>query len=198
METTGIILAGGKSSRMGRNKALLEIDGKKVIERIVDELKHIVDHIIIVNNNFEEYEFLQLPMVKDKWQGIGPLAGIHAGLSASTTERNLIVACDMPFISSEIGSYLLKELADYDGVIPVIEGRMHPLFSAYRKNVKDVIEQLVEQKLLRITNILPKIHGKVVTEIDLKKAGFTVNEINFFNMNYPDNYEEAKKMVRKG
>ena len=108
MKTTGIILAGGKSSRMGTNKALLTIDGKTVIERIVNQLEQIVDEIIVVTNPFHDYEFLQLPMVEDKWKGMGPLAGIEAGLNASTTERNLIVACDMPFISIELGKYLLS------------------------------------------------------------------------------------------
>src|SRR5690606_20588107 len=106
METTGIILAGGKSSRMGRNKALLDFHGQTVIETIANELQKIVNHLIIVTNNQEDYAFLQLPMVSDKWQGIGPLAGIHAGLSISKTEKNLVVACDMPFVSREIGSYL--------------------------------------------------------------------------------------------
>ena len=89
MKTTGIILAGGKSSRMGTNKALLTINGKTVIERIVNQLDQIVDEIIVVTNQFHDYEFLQLPMVEDKWKGMGPLAGIQAGLKAATTERNL-------------------------------------------------------------------------------------------------------------
>lgn len=196
MEATGIILAGGKSSRMGTNKALLEIGGKTVIERIVEEIQPVVNNIIIVNNSFESYEFLKLPMVKDMYQDVGPLAGIHAGLTASTTDRNLIVACDMPFVSAEIGAYLLEQLADYDGAVPVIFDRMHPLFSTYRRNVREVVERLIEEQKYRIAQILPNIHGKIVTEQELEKHGLRIEEYQFFNMNRPEEYENAKNMMK--
>src|SRR3954447_5197806 len=122
VNTTAIILAGGKSSRMGTNKALLDLNGRMVIEGIVEKLEKTVDEIIIVTNTFADYEFLKLPMVEDKWKDMGPLAGIEAGLNASKTEHNLIVACDMPFISVELGKYLLSCLEEeYQVVVPEIE-----------------------------------------------------------------------------
>lgn len=128
MDRTGIILAGGHSSRMGENKALLKIGGRTVIERIADQLASVSAEMIIVANNQEDYQFLGLPMVSDHWKGKGPLAGIHAGLLASNTQNNLIVACDMPFISVELGKILLKELDVRQAAVPEIKGRLHPLF----------------------------------------------------------------------
>ncbi|WP_019154043.1 molybdenum cofactor guanylyltransferase [Robertmurraya massiliosenegalensis] len=197
METTGIILAGGKSSRMGTNKALLMIEGKTIIEQAVEELRSIVNNIIIVTNSFEDYAFLNLPMVKDEWKDMGPLAGIHAGLSFSKTERNLIVACDMPFISAKLGDVLLKQLEDYEAAIPEISGQLHPLFAAYRKVVKEEAEKALQQKQLRIRGIFRNIHVKIMEETELNKYGVVLDDSDLFNMNHPEEYEQAKKMRTK-
>lgn len=196
MLTTGIILAGGKSSRMGTNKALLDLNGKKVIERIIEELKPIVNNMIIVTNSFEEYEFLQLPMVEDRWKGMGPLAGIHAGLAASKTERNLIVACDMPFVSPRLGTLLLKELSEYQAVVPEIEGQLHPLFAAYRKDIQEEIEGALKSEQLRIRSFFNRIHVKILTELELKNLGYQIESTDFYNMNHPEEYQQAKNMTK--
>lgn len=194
MEATGIILAGGRSSRMGTNKALLEINGKTVIENIVNELQPIVNNIIIVNNSFEDYQFLKLPMVKDSWTGMGPLAGIQAGLAASETEKNLIVACDMPFVSSQLGGILLRELTEFQAVVPEISGQLHPLFAAYRKEVQGEAEKALEQNQLRIRSIFRNIHVRIMDNNELMNLGFHMKESDFFNMNHPEEYEQAKTM----
>lgn len=191
METTGIIIAGGKSSRMGTNKALLKIGGKTVIEKIVEELKQTVTEVIIVTNTFEEYEFLGIPMFEDKWKGMGPLAGIHAGLQASNTNKNLVVACDMPFISSELGTVLLKFLDDFQAAVPKMAGQLHPLFAAYQKDVEEEVYKSLQNEQLRIRQFLQNVNAKIVTEDDLNKVGFHYHECHFFNMNHPEEFEEA-------
>lgn len=198
MEATGIILAGGKSSRMGTNKALLEINGKTVIETICEELDSIVNNIIIVTNSFEDYQYLGRKMVQDEWKEMGPLAGIHAGLSASETEQNLIVACDLPFISAELGTILLEQLSDYDAVVPEISGQLHPLFAAYRKDVKKEVENALKQNKLRIRGIFQNIHVKRLDETELRKLDYSIDEADIFNMNHPNEYEQAKAIKSKG
>lgn len=197
MKATGIILVGGKSSRMGTNKALLTIDGKKVIERIAEEMQTITDSLIIVTNTFHDYEFLNLPMVEDKYKGLGPLAGIHAGLEASKTDRNLVAACDMPFISTDIGAYLLEKLNGYHACVPEIHGQLHPLFAAYRREVKDIFSKSLEREELRVRKTFENLSAKIVTEKDLTAEGFQIRDSDFFNMNYPEEYEIAKKMLVK-
>ncbi len=197
MKITGIILAGGKSSRMGTNKALLTIEGKTVIERIVDQLDQIVDEIIVVTNHFHDYEFLQLPMVEDKWKGMGPLAGIEAGLNASTTERNLVVACDMPFISIDLGKYLLTLLDQYQAAVPEISGQLHPLFAAYRKDVLEAVSKSLNENQLRIRQLLQTIHVKIIKSELLDSLAISTEEIYFFNMNHPNEYHEAINIIKE-
>src|SRR3954453_3010010 len=120
MKAAAIILSGGKSSRMGTNKALLKINEKTNIERIADTLKLSFNDIILVTNHPEDYQFLGLKMVSDYYPDKGPLAGVHAGLLSSTYDTNFIVACDMPFVSGELAEVLVQKCGDYDAVIPVI------------------------------------------------------------------------------
>lgn len=197
VDATGIILAGGNSSRMGMNKALLKVGKLTVIERIVKELEQIVDDIIIVTNSNKEFSFLNLPMVEDKWKGKGPLAGIHAGLTASKTEKNLIVACDMPFISADLGKVLLDQLFQYQGVVPYIKNQRHPLFAAYRKEVKEEAKLAIVQEQLRIQCMLKQINVKYVTEMELTNLGYPINEWNFYNMNDPKEYQWANEWIKR-
>jgi len=197
MKTTGIIMAGGKSSRMGTNKALLKIDGKTVIERIADELQKCVDEIIVVTNHFDDYRFLGYPMVEDIYKEMGPMGGIHAGLLASTTEKNLVVACDMPFISADLGRFLLTQLDNYQVVVPEIEDQFHPLFAGYKKELAPIIEEALKENQLRIRYFFKQLKTKTIYLEDITKENITFNHENVYNMNYPDDYEQAKNFVIK-
>ncbi|NRG46931.1 molybdenum cofactor guanylyltransferase [Bacillus sp. CRN 9] len=194
MQSTGIILAGGKSSRMGRNKALMTLEDRAVIDRIADSLSTITTDLIVVTNTPDEFEFLGLRTVSDNYKEKGPLAGMEAGLRASNTEKNLIVACDMPFISSGIGGYLLTQLEEHEAAVPIIQNQLHPLFASYRKDVQSRIEQSIISDELKIRLLLEKINTKTVTETELKNQGFSVTENDFFNMNHPVDFSQALKI----
>lgn len=192
MKTSAIILAGGKSSRMGTNKALLPMDGKTNIELIKDQLTPFFSDIIVVTNDFEAYEFLKVPMVKDEYIGKGPLAGIHTGLKNSKTETNFFVACDMPFVSGELAKHLIELCDHYEGVVPRINGTLHPLFSVFRKSVLPKVEQCLQEDRLRIRDLLEELQVLYVNEGELE--GVMVGNIEkvFYNMNYPLDYEKAR------
>ncbi|WP_066056987.1 molybdenum cofactor guanylyltransferase [Robertmurraya korlensis] len=198
MSRTGIILAGGKSSRMGQNKALLTIEGATVIERIAHELTKITDQLLIVTNTFRDFEFLGIPMVEDMQKGKGPIAGIHAGLTATTTNANLIVACDMPFISSSLGDFLLTGLDEYQAVIPELGGQLHPLYGAYRKDALQVVTNALTNNQLRIRSVLEQLNVQVVTEELLQRKQIMIKETDMFNMNDPKEYEKALRVRTKG
>lgn len=197
LSKTGIILAGGQSSRMGQNKALMMIDGVSVIERIAIELEKITDELLIVTNTFHTYDYLNIAMVEDEQKGKGPLAGIQAGLKVSQSEKNLIVACDMPFISSSLGALLLEELEDYQAAIPKFEGRMDPLFGAYRKDALPAVSQSLEKNELRMMSLLQNLHVRYISEDILSKKGIFVKETAVFNMNDQIEYEQALKLDRE-
>ena len=192
MKAAAIILAGGKSSRMGTNKALLKINEKTNIERTADKLKLLFDDIILVTNQSEPYEFLGLRMVPDQYPGMGPLAGVHAGLTASDYDINFIVACDMPFVSGELSEVLVNNSLHYDAVIPVINGRQHPLFSVFKKQTAQVVEQQIKADQLRMKHLLDHLDVLYLTERELTAYSQVELTKVFFNMNHPEEYEEAK------
>ena len=193
MKACAIILSGGKSSRMGTNKALLPFRQKTNIERIKDAVATLFDDIILVTNEPETYEFLGIKTVSDIYPGKGPLAGIHAGLSASKYEENVVVACDMPFVSADLAEVLIKNLKHVDAVVPIIGGRQHPLFAAYQKKVVPEIESNLKENRLRMADLLEKVEVRFLEGNELLAFADGNLERIFFNMNHPEDYEHAKK-----
>jgi molybdopterin-guanine dinucleotide biosynthesis protein A len=192
MNATAIILAGGKSSRMGTNKALLPMDGKPNIESIKDQLTPHFSDIILVTNDFQAYEFLEIPMLKDEYLGKGPLAGIQTGLKNSNTETNFFVACDMPFISGELAKHLARLCDPYEGVVPRINGKLHPLFSVFKKSILPKVEQCLLEDRLKIRDLLGELDVLYVNEGELERVMVGNIEKIFYNMNYPLDYEKAR------
>lgn len=197
MNAGAIILSGGQSRRMGTNKALLPISEKPNIERIKDELDKNFEDIILVTNHHEVYEFLKIKMVRDYYPGKGPLAGIHAGLMTASHEVNLVVACDMPFVSAGLGTILVENLREYDAVVPIIGGTKHPLFAVYRKKIVNEIKSCLENNSLRMIHLLDNLNVLYMTEEDLQTFTKESLEQIFFNMNHPEEYEYAKKWANK-
>ena len=196
-EAAAIILAGGKSSRMGTNKALLKINDKMNVERIRDELRNSFHDIILVTNDPKAYEFLGINMVSDDYPGMGPLAGLHAGLKASARKVNLVVACDMPFVSAKLSRLLVEQYRGGDAVVPVINGKPQPLFAVYKKEIADNAAKCIEHGKRSMNYLLDRLVVHYVTEKDLADFANVDLERFFFNMNEPQDYEAAKKLGLK-
>lgn len=197
MKAGVIILAGGKSSRMGRNKALLLIGGISTIERIKNSLSEEFEDILLVANDVELYQFLNLPITEDKVIDKGPLAGIQAGLLAAQNDINVFIACDMPFISPQLAHILVERSEGYDAVVPVINGHIHPLFAVYKKSILTAIDDCFGKDELRMKDLLNRVNVNYVTEQELPNKEIANLEQYFYNMNHPSEYEEAKKMAKK-
>jgi molybdenum cofactor guanylyltransferase len=195
MKAAAIILSGGKSSRMGTNKALLKLNEKTTIERMVDTLKIYFDDIILVTNDMETYQFLGVKMVSDHYPGKGPLAGFHAGLLASDYDVNFITACDMPFMSGELASTLTGMIGHHDALVPVINGKVQTLCTVFQKKSVAKIEECIEDGRLPIKHLLDHLNVLYVTEEELQAYSSTNLERVFFNMNHPHEYEDAKKWL---
>ena len=198
MKAAAIILSGGKSSRMGTNKALLKLNEKTTIERMVDSLKIYFDDIILVTNDMETYQFLGVKMVSDHYPGMGPLAGFHAGLRASDYDVNFITACDMPFMSGELAVSLVGMIDHHDALIPVINGKMQTLCAVFHKKSVNRIEECIENGRLPIKHLLDHLNVLYVTEKELEAYSSVDMERVFFNMNHPHDYEDAKKWLETG
>lgn len=193
MEITGIILAGGKSSRMGQNKALLPVGDETNIGRIKRLIQTRTDHQILISNDPDSYEFLQLPMYEDEHKEHGPLAGIEVALKHSQTAWNLIIACDMPFADMEIARFLAKKAHEEQAMaaVPEYNGKRHPLFACYHKDFLPYVVEALEQGEKRMVNVLDQVNSVTVTEEDLKDAGWSDAHLKlaFYNMNRPEDYK---------
>jgi len=196
MKAAAILLSGGKSSRMGTNKALLKINETASIERMRDQLKLSFSELILVTNDPPAYSFLGVKTVTDHYPGMGPLAGLHAGLLASDFDVNFVAACDMPFISGRLAAALVDHCSDYDAVIPIIYGIRHPLFSVFKKKAAAEVAACIESGSLRMKQLLDRLNVLYLTEKELSSFSQYDLERNFFNMNHPNEYEEAKKWAK--
>lgn len=188
----GVVLSGGQSSRMGTNKSLLPIGGKKAISHIVDKLTHCTDEVIIIANEKQPYQFLNKQIFSDRFMNRGPLAGLEAAMYHYDAELYYVAACDMPFVSCQIYEYLAEHITGYDIVIPVYENREHPLAGIYRHSVLPHIQAQVKRNRLRMNSFHDLVKVKYVKQFD--NISEETLQKHFFNMNYPEQYEFAKRL----
>ncbi|MBI4115636.1 MAG: molybdenum cofactor guanylyltransferase [Candidatus Omnitrophica bacterium] len=191
-DLTAIILAGGKSLRMGRDKSFLNWNGKSLIEHMVENLKKIADDVIIVAKNRERFLFLDIPIYEDLSPLSSPLVGMYTGLSHTKTEFNFMVACDMPFVRSEVVRRLFDSLADYDAVLPESLSGLEPLHGIYRKGCRRVFKVHIQCNSLRIQDALKDL--KVLT---IPRGEWSDEEFaSFSNLNTPYEYQKAQPFQR--
>ena len=173
---TGIILAGGKSSRMGEDKGFLKLNGKTFMSSIIAALKPIVGEIIIVSNN-SEYDVFNLKRVADSMEDSGPLAGLYSGLLHSETENNIVLSCDVPLISSSVLKKLLEGAPSETEVIQFeSEGKTMPLVAMYKKKCRHHFLKLLQTNERRLRFAIDQLDVKTIT-LD-SELGKTVRNIN--------------------
>ncbi len=158
-EITGILLAGGKSSRMGKEKGLVEFRGKPLIQYGIDLLNSITDRIIISSGNTDYIPF-GYEIIPDEVSGQGPAAGLAAVLKSSETPWNIVIACDLPFLEKEFIEELLLSAPSYQAVVPVHNGNMEPLAALYHKDLGKIFAEAVENGNLALRQILHSCHVK--------------------------------------
>lgn len=180
----GCILAGGKNSRMNyKIKALLKYRGETFLERSLKVLQGL-DKFIITNNR-ELSEGVDIPAYSDIVKDIGPMGGVYTALKVSSSERCMVVGCDMPFVTRELIEKIIS-YKGYDVVVPRIEGRVELLCAMYSKGCIPVIEDLIEKKQYKLTLILERVGVKY---LDLSR-----DELEYFvNINTPEDYEKLVK-----
>lgn len=189
-KATAIILAGGKNTRIARNKAFIQLpSGETILQHTMNILQEIFPEIIIVTNQRDAYLKFSVPVVKDLIEESGPLGGIFTGLCYSTSKHNFVVACDMPFIKPVLIRLLLNKSEDYDVVIPEVDGKVEPLFALYSKNCLPVMFEHVQKRNLKIRQVLGKLRVKKIEaeEIDWQDP----EHLSFFNINTEEDLRKA-------
>ncbi len=175
MQVGAIILAGGKSSRMGIDKGLMLLNEKPMVQHVIDAVKLIADELIIIANN-EAYKQFGYKVIPDEVENAGPLAGICTGLKHSKYNYNFVLSCDVPFVTKEMLSLLKQEVAGFDAVVFEKDEDLHPLIGIYSKNCLPEFEAALNNKELKLKTVL---HHIKVRKID----GTSFSDKNFKNIN---------------
>ncbi|WP_062108351.1 molybdenum cofactor guanylyltransferase [Bacillus niameyensis] len=188
-----IILAGGRSSRMGQNKALMKLNGEQVIKRLIKEFEPISKKVILIANDHSPYTNLGVKVKEDilGYRGQGPLAGMYTGLKEVSTGYCLVVACDMPFAAQELALKMVKMMTEYDcdAVIPVTDQHTHPLFSIYNARIVDQVKAVLETERRSMKALIERLNVKFhKIDKDLEVV---------WNMNTLEDYFEAVKMAER-
>ena len=196
--TSGIILAGGKSSRLGVDKAMLQLDGgPTLIAATIARLLPLVDEIVVVADDGERFGTLPARVVPDLYAGAGSLGGIYSGIAAASHEQSLVVACDMPFLRPELLRHLLAEPRSYDVLLPRLEGGFtEPLHAVYSKACLEPIRRRLEVGRYRIIGFLDDVRVRYVEEAELRR--FDPDLRSFVNINTPEELADAVAMMRDG
>jgi FdhD protein len=189
---TGVILAGGASSRMGKNKALLEVDGVPMITRTYRVLAGLFHEVLIVTNSPHDYDFLPCQKVPDIYPGYGAIAGLHSALEHSWTPHSFVTACDLPFLDPA----LIRHLCDLrtenrDAVVPYSEGGQEPLYAVYATACKAVFENAIRQGERKILDVLARMDLRTVSCDEVRRVGGGATA--FYNVNTPQEYEGIKQ-----
>jgi molybdopterin-guanine dinucleotide biosynthesis protein A len=193
---TSIILAGGKSSRLGRSKLLETIEGKSLIQQVVDRLATLSTEIIIATAHGEAIpcsSTVRIKTVADIYPGKGPLGGIHSGLTASSSPRAIVVSCDTPFLSVSLLKYMTQICPAFDIVVPRIKNEVEPLCAVYSKNCLAPIQELLERDERQIRKLFSMVKVEYVEEDEINR--FDPEHLSFFNINSQADLDKARKLA---
>ena len=189
---TGIILSGGKSTRMGENKAFIELEGVPIVRRIYTLFKELFQEVIIVTNQQELFKNFDSKIYSDLIPNQGALGGLYTGLFFSTFQYSFCVACDMPFIKKALVQYIINHIEGEDVIVPRTEDGLQPLHAIYSKNCLDPIKKIMEQGKYKIIDFYNWVNVKIVEEKD-----FTLLDPlreSFINVNTPEELHSIIKL----
>jgi molybdopterin-guanine dinucleotide biosynthesis protein A len=185
------VLAGGRSSRMGMDKAFVEFGGCTLLARVLEVTRAVINDVRIVGDTAKFTTFA--PVVEDIFRDCGPLGGIHAALRASSAELNLILAVDVPFVSPALLQYLVARARSSDAIatVPRADGGWQPLCAVYRREFADAAEKALRAGRYKIGAVFDDVEVQAIEEEELARAGFAPGL--FRNLNTKDDLETARR-----
>jgi molybdopterin-guanine dinucleotide biosynthesis protein A len=194
-DASAIILTGGKSSRMGRPKALLLFDDEPLIVHIVRRLKGLFADVVVVAAPEQELPPLPAILVRDEVAYQGPVGGIYYGLKAAGSEVSFVTSCDVPFLNFPLISYLISQISNQDVAVPYWQERFQPLHAVYRNDVRPLLKEQLERGELRPIFLYEKVRTRKIAEEEIRR--FDPEGLSFLNMNTPEDYEQALRRWEK-
>ena len=186
---TAVVLAGGRSSRMGTPKALLPFDDTPLIEHVVATLRRLFGEVVVVAAPGQDLPSMPVTLVRDEVEYQGPVAGIYYGLRAAGGDMSFVTSCDSAFLNVALISHLVSEMPGHDVVVPHWEGRYQPLHAVYRRSVAPLLAEQLARGELRPVYLFDRVRTRRVDEEEIRR--FDPDGASFFNMNTPEDYAEA-------
>ena len=190
MKITGIILAGGKNLRMGKNKAFLEVNGERIIDRTKNLFRELFDEVLLVTNSLPDYLGLNLRMVADLYAGKGALGGVYTGLFHASHSHAFVAACDMPFLNKDLIRHLIDLSPGYEIVIPKTQDGWQPLHAIYSQKCLPFMEELIRQDNLKIIDFFHRVKKREVPTEEI--LPLDPNLTSFLNVNTPEELNRIK------
>lgn len=192
---SAIILAGGKSRRLGRDKCLLDIGGRSLLAHTVDKLANVSDDLIVVTSDPAYCEVLDASarLVPDQKPGMGSLMGIYSGLREAHYSHALVVACDMPFLNLALLRHMLPLADAHDVVIPRLDGMLEPLHAIYGKSCLPHMLQLLDQGQRRIISFFDRVRVRYVEGQEVDR--FDPSHFSFINVNTPQDWIRVQELL---
>lgn len=195
LEASGIIMAGGRSTRMGSDKGELILQGRTLADRTIDTISGLFRDTIYVTNRPADIQRSDIKVASDDVPYLGPLGGLAAGLRMSKNSFNFIVAFDMPFISEKLIRYMASVSTGYDIVVPKVSGGYEPLFAFYSSNCLTHIERRLREGDRRVISVFEDVNVREVGLDEIKR--FDKDQRTFMNINTLDDYIEVKKLIEE-
>ena len=187
---TGYVLAGGQSSRMGRDKGLLKIEGRPMIQFAVSLLKQLTDRVVILGP-VEKYGFLDVPVLPDLVASRGPLSAIYTGLEHSKTAVNLFLACDMPLMHGNFLKLLVERAPLADAVLMRLgDGNLEPLCAIYNHSCLPIVKANYQSGRFKLSNLFLELKTLYLAEANLQEVG--LDRRIFTNLNTPRDLEQPQ------
>jgi molybdopterin-guanine dinucleotide biosynthesis protein A len=194
MKTVEIaIIAGGRSTRMGADKSLLSLNGKVVIQHVIERVSSLNLPILLIANDPQKYADYNLPTFPDLITGVGPLGGLYTALTHSTAEYTLCVACDMPFLNPDLLAYLISLAAGYDAVVPLVAGYPESLHAVYSKSCLGAIRSKLDAGQRKLSSFYADLNVRDVPESEMRP--FDPDLHSFLNINTPDEWQIAQQLA---
>ena len=197
METSCIVLAGGKSLRLGRDKVLETVGNRSLLQLVLSCVTSLTREVIIVAVSEQiipqSIDHSKLRVVTDIYPGKGPLGGIYTGLTTSTSFYNLVVASDMPFLNQALLRYMIQLSANFDLVTPRVGDLVEPLHTVYTRNCLAPIEHMIKQGKLRVNLLFSLVKARYVEAEEIER--FDPKHLSFFNVNTEADLKRARELA---
>lgn len=193
-----IVLAGGRSFRFGCDKALETIGKQTLIDRVLEIISFFKSHIIVVtteNYQLPQFSYPNVKMVADIHTDKGPLGGIYSGLSSSDFFYNVTIACDMPFLNTDLLAYMTQCSTNFDLTIPRLGNMIEPLHAIYTHNCLTPIRTLLEHDELRVSSLLSQVKVRYVEASEINQ--FDPEHLSFFNVNTKVELNRARELIKQ-